>query len=90
MFRRVASLLRAHLASTPSGGSPVAALLTQALVASFFCALVNEALAPFVYGLFALTLTAALIAAATLLHEAWPDTYYQIVQEDGPIEWATF
>jgi len=82
VFRRVASLLRAHLASTPSGGSPIAALLTQALVASFFCALVNEALPPFVYGLFALTLTAALVTIPLIGELGW------ILRRDPAEDWV--
>ena len=68
---RVRALLRARLASGPRGGLPISALLANALVTALFCGLVSDALPPFAYGLFALTLSAALLAIPLLGDLGW-------------------
>jgi hypothetical protein len=79
---RVRALLVARLHSGPSGGSPISALLSQAVVAGFFCALVRDALPPFAYGLFALSLTTALVAIPLLGELGW------ILRRDEAAEWV--
>lgn len=82
MLGRIRILLRARLASGAGSSSPVAALLAQALIASFFCALVNDALGPFAYGLFSLTLTCALVAIPLIGELGW------ILRRDPAEEWV--
>jgi hypothetical protein len=67
MGGRVLALLRARLAAQPEGRAlPVSALVLQALIASVLCGLVRDLLPPFAYGIFALTLTGALVALPLL------------------------
>ncbi len=68
---RVRALFLARLASGPRGGLPVAALLANALVTALFCGLVSGSLPPFAYGLFSLTLMAALLAIPLLGDLGW-------------------
>ena len=82
MWRRVAILLRARLVSGPRGSSPAAALLAHAVVASFFCALVRDALGPFAYGLFALSLTASLVTIPLIGELGW------ILRRDPAEDWV--
>jgi hypothetical protein len=67
MARRVLIVLRSRLAAyAGTGRAPVAALLLQALAAAVLCGLVRAELPPFAYGLFALTLSGALVAIPLL------------------------
>jgi hypothetical protein len=69
MLERVTALLRARLRAQPHGsGLPVAALMLQGLISGVLCGLVSDALPPFAYGVFALSLCGAL-AALPLLGE---------------------
>ena len=82
MWSRTRALLRARLASMPSGGAPVAPLLIQVLVASLTCGLVSDALPPFAYGVFALSLTGALVAIPLLGELGW------LLRRDPAEEWV--
>ena len=67
MARRVLVLLRARLASKgPGGGLPVAAWLSQALLAGVVCGLVRDSVPPFAYALVALSVCGALVAIPLL------------------------
>ena len=82
MSRRILTLLRARLGAGPRGGLPVAALLSQAMIAAFLCGLVRDALPPFAYALFALTLTGALVAIPLLGELGW------LLRRDEVAEWV--
>ncbi len=67
MARRILALLRARLSSAQQGAAiPVAALLMQATVAGVLCGLVADLLPPYAFGLFALAVSAALVALPLL------------------------
>ncbi len=67
MLERVLILLRARLSAYAGlDRAPVAALMLQALIAAVMCGLVRGELPPFAYGLFALTLSGALVAIPLL------------------------
>ncbi len=71
MWRRVGILLRARLSAGPRGGLPIAALLAQALIAATFCGMVRDRLPPFAYGVFALSIMAALVAIPLIGELGW-------------------
>ena len=71
MNARILALLRARLSAGPKGGLPVATWFGHAVIATFFCALVEDFLPPFAFGLFALTLTGALLAIPLLGELGW-------------------
>jgi len=63
----VRALLRARLAaSSPDGGLPWAAWMTQGMVAGVLCGLMRGELPPFAYALVSCTITAALVAIPLL------------------------
>jgi hypothetical protein len=67
MVRRILLLLRARLSGAGAdAGVPWATILSHALIAAALCGLVAEGLPPFAYGVFALSLSAALIAIPLL------------------------
>ena len=80
--QRVLALLRAYLSSGPRGGLPVATWFGHAVLATFFCALVEDLLPPFAYGVFALTLTCALLAIPLLGELGW------LLRRDPAEDWA--
>ena len=84
-WRRVRAVLRARLAAEAEGGSTLAAagaaLPAPALISSLLCALVRDALPPFAYGLFALSLSAALVAIRLLGELGW------LLRRDTAAEW---
>ena len=71
MWHRVGILLRARLSAGPRGGLPIAALLAQALIAATFCGMVRDRLPPFAYGVFALSIMAALVAIPLIGELGW-------------------
>jgi len=82
MWRRILILLRARLRSGPQGGSPAAILLYQAALSSFLFALVRDSLPPFAYGVFAMGLTALMIAIPLIGELGW------ILRRDEATPWV--
>lgn len=83
MWHRVGTLLRARLAAGPRGGLPVAALLAQALIGATFCGVIRDRLPPFAYGVFALSLMAALVAIPLIGELGW------MLRRDEAEEWVS-
>ena len=66
MFRRTWILFGARMRMTSRAGWPIPALLFQGLLATVLAALVRDGLPPFPYALFALSLSALLLAVPLL------------------------
>lgn len=67
MWNRVAILLRARFAARGVAETvPIAALFLHASVAAFLCGIVRDALSPYTYATFALTISSGLVALPLL------------------------
>jgi hypothetical protein len=83
VLRRTLILLAARLGAGPRGSLPVAALVLQGGISAALCALVADALPPFAYALFALSLSAALLAIPLLGELGW------LLRSDEAEEWIS-